>query len=290
VRISTPVRQKPKVLLLGHTGKMGVALRAALAGGYAVVGRSSGDFDASDLAQVRQLVEVERPDVVINAVAFLGIDACEREPEQAFRLNSLHPKLLAELSRQYDFLLVHFSTDAVFGDSGGAAYTEPDCPRPLNVYGLTKHGGDCFVQAIANRYYLFRLPVLFGEATRDRQFVEKMLAKCRQGSRVIHVADDIVSSPTYSRDAAEAIAEVLAATPARGLYHLANQGQASLFELMKEVVANLAWEVEIKRASYKDFPSVGIKNTCTPLKSVKIAALRPWREAVKEYCVRMKAG
>ncbi|MGD1083274.1 MAG: NAD(P)-dependent oxidoreductase [Verrucomicrobiota bacterium] len=284
------MRRKETVLLLGHTGKMGLALRTALAGEYEVIGRSSNDFDAFDPAQTRQLVESEKPDIVINAVAFLGIDACEKEPERALRLNALHPKLLAELSRREGFLLVHFSTDSVFSDTGGAALTEADCPRPLNVYGLTKHGGDCFIQAAATRYYIFRLPVLFGEATKDRQFVERMLAKCRAGCRVLRVADDIVSSPTYSRDAAEAIAGILASAPTFGVYHLANQGRASLFELMREVVDNLGLEVEVKRASHKDFPSVGIKNTRTPIQSSKIPALRPWQEAVKEYCAGIRAG
>jgi len=284
------MHRKKKVLLLGHTGKMGLALRMALAGDYEVVGRSSKDFDAFDPAQTRQLVESEKPDIVINAVAFLGIDPCEKEPERALRLNALHPKLLAELSRQQGFLLVHFSTDSVFSDTGDAACTEADCPRPLNVYGLTKYGGDCFIQAAASRFYIFRLPVLFGEAAKDRQFVEKMLAKCRAGCRVLNVSDDIVSSPTYSRDAAEAIAGILASAPSFGVYHIANRGRASLFELMSEVVKNLGWEVEVKRASHKDFPSVGIKNTCTPMQSSKIPGLRPWKEAVKEYCAGIRAG
>lgn len=276
--------------MLGHTGKMGLALHAALAGDYEVVGRNSGDFDAFDPAQVQRLIEVENPNILINTVAFQGIDACEKEPERAFHLNSLHPKQLAELSRRHDFLLVHFSTDAVFSDSDGAAYSESNCAQPLNVYGLTKYGGDCFIQAIATRYYIFRLPVLFGEASRDRQFVEKMLAKCREGCRFIAVSHDILSSPTYSRDAAEAIAKILAASPASGLYHLANEGKASLFELMQEVVNNLGLDVQVEPASYKDFPYVGRKNTCTPLRSEKVPSLRPWREAVKDYCARIKAG
>jgi dTDP-4-dehydrorhamnose reductase len=279
--------QRQRVLLLGHRGKLGLALGAALGERYTVVGRSSGDFDAFDGEQVRKLVEAERPDVVINAVAFQGIDAAEQEPGRAMQVNALHPKLLAELSRRDGFLLVHFSSDAVFGDSDGRAYVESDCPRPPNIYGLTKFGGDGFIQTIATRYYIFRMPVMFGEAVKERQFVEKMLAKCREGAREISAASDIVSSPTYSRDAAAAVAGMVGSGAASGLYHLANEGKASLYDLMKAVTEGLGLEVKVKAASYKDFPHVGIKNTCTPLRSEKIAALRPWKEAVREYCARM---
>jgi dTDP-4-dehydrorhamnose reductase len=284
------MRRKKKVLLLGHTGKMGLALGSALAAEYEVVGRNTRDFDALDPAQVRRLVAGDKPDVVINTVAHLGIDACEKEPERAFRLNTAHPKLLAELSRQDGFLLVHLSTDSVFSDTTGEAWTEADCPRPLNVYGLTKYGADCLIQAVAPRFYIFRLSVLFGEAGKNGQFVERMLAKCRAGCRVLNVADDVVSSPTYSRDAARAIAGILDSETPYGVYHLANRGRASLFELMREVVDNLGWEVEVKRASHKDFPSLGIKNTRTPIQSSKIPALRPWQEAVQEYCAGIRAA
>ena len=57
---------------------------------------------------------------------------------------------------------------------------------------------------------------------------------------------------------------------------------------MKEIIFNLGLNVKIERASYKDFSFVGIKNTCTPIKSIKIEALRPWRGAVKEYCFNIR--
>ena len=53
------------------------------------------------------------------------------------------------------------------------------------MYGVTKYGGDCFIQAIAKRYYIFRIPVLFGETIKSTQFVEKMLQKVNEGQRVL---------------------------------------------------------------------------------------------------------
>lgn len=277
-----------KILLLGHTGKMGLALQEAFKKGYALVCKNSKDFDASRFAEVRVLINEHKPDIVINTVAFLGIEPCEKEPQKAFVLNTLYPKLLAELSAKKGFLLAHFSTDAVFSDKREGFCTEEDSACPVNIYGLTKFGGDCFIQAIAKKYYIIRISVLFGEAIKNSQFVEKMLERIKQGQKVLRISDDIILSPTYSRDVALQVRKILEGNFEFGLYHVANKGKASLCELMKEIVANLDLDVQVEPASHKDFPCVGLKNTCTPIRSIKLKSLRPWKEAVREYCQRLE--
>lgn len=281
--------KKKKILLLGSTGKMGVALKNVFENDYLVICKNSRDFDAFDFNQVTNLVKETQADIVISTVAYVGIDRCEKEPEKALRLNTLYPKLLAELSNKMGFLLVHFSTDAVFADKTGKRgfYTEKACPRPLNMYGLSKHSGDCFIQAIASKYYIFRISVLFGETTKNNQFVERMLQRVREGQMVLDISSDIISSPSYSKDIARQIKEILEESPRYGLYHVANDGSASLYDLMKEIAKNMELNVRVNAASYKDFPHIGIKNTYTPIRSEKIPSLRPWQEAVKEYCMNL---
>jgi len=278
-----------RVLLLGHTGKMGIAMYDAFKDGYTVIGKNSKDFDAHDFNQVRDLIKENKPHIVINTVAFLGIDSCEKEPEEAYRINTLYPKFLAELSNEMGFLLIHFSTDAVFNDEKRTFYTEKDMPQPLNLYGLTKYGGDCFVMAIAKTFYLLRISVLFGESLNNTQFVEKMLEKIREGRSNLKISDDVVLSPTYSRDVARDARRIIESSYPFDLYHIANKGKASLCDLIREIVKNLGLDVKVEKASYKDFPFCGIKNTYTPIESEKIDTLRPWKEAVKEYCSKIKS-
>lgn len=273
-----------KILLLGATGKMGLSLGSVLDGAYNVVGKNSKDFDAANLREVESLIEDTRPDIVINTVAFLGIDPCEVQPNRALQMNTLYPKRLAELSKKMGFLLVHFSTDAVFNDQKGDFYLETDRPEPVNLYGLTKFGGDCFIQSIAQRYYIFRIPILFGKSLKANQFVEKMLDRVRQGQKVLKISSDIYSSPTYSSDVADEVRRIIESSSSFGTYHIANDGKTSLYELIKEIIGNLGLRVKIEKASFRDFPYVGVKNTNTPLRSAKIKSLRPWREAVKAYC------
>lgn len=277
----------PKILLMGCTGKMGSALREAFSIGYTVIGTSRANFDAADFSHLRKLIDEYEPDIVINTIAFMGIDACEREPEKAFRVNTLYPKYLAELANKKGFLLVHFSTDAVFNGAKQDFYLESDPALPLNMYGLSKYGGDCFVKGIAARYYIIRVSLLFGLSANSSQFVEKMLTRIRQGADVLKVADDIVLSPSYTVDLALEVKRLLENSFPHGLYHVANGGMASLFEFMTELTGRLYPGVVIEKASSNEFPSQGIKNSFTPITSEKLPPLRPWHEAAKAYCAAM---
>ncbi len=277
-----------KILVLGAAGKMGTAVRSVFFDGYTIEARSSHDFDAGDLDSVRWTVAQAKPDIVINCVAFLGIDPCEKDPVRAEQLNALYPKCLAELSNEQDFLLAHFSTDAVFDDSKNDFYNESDKPHPVNLYGKTKLQGDRYIEQIAKRYYIIRISVQFGEVAKQTQFVEKMLKRIEDGQKTLRIAGDIISSPSYSRDIARRLRTIIEDGEPFGLYHVANEGKASLYDLMKEVVRCLGLEVTIERGFSKDFPSVGAKNTNTPIRSEKIQGLRPWKDAVAEYCSNLK--
>ena len=102
------------VLLLGDRGKMGLALRRAFEDAYTVTGKNTSHFDAARPTSLEGALSEQPWDIVINTVAFMGIDACEDQPDKALRVNALFPRWLAEQSVAQGFLLVHFSTDAVF--------------------------------------------------------------------------------------------------------------------------------------------------------------------------------
>ncbi len=271
-----------KILILGNTGKMGNAIMHSFKSYYNISGKNHQDFDAINLTSVKEIVESEKPDYVINTVAFMGIDPCEMNPEKAIKINAIYPKFLAELSNEENFTLIHFSTDSVFSGQKKGFYVESDIPDPINIYGLTKYGGDCFVQSIANKYYILRLSVLFGKSESD-QFVEKMLVKLKKGEN-LKIADDVISSPTYNLDVADRLLDIISNKYPYGLYHTINFGQASLYELMCEIVKNLGVSSLVTKGSYKDFPYTGNKNLFTPLISEKLPPLRDWKDAVKEYC------
>ncbi len=275
-----------KVLLLGGTGKMGKALNSALFKEYHVTSLGSKDLDIRNEGEVREIIEIHNPDVVINTAAFLGIDPCEENPVKAFEMNMLHPMRLAKLSNEFDFLLVHFSTDAVFPDiETNDSYDEYSAPGPVNTYGMTKLGGDTMVQEISKRHYIIRISVLFGNNDKNNQFVEKMLSKVSEGASEINIADDVIGTPCYSKDVALSVKNIIENDIEYGLYHVVNDGKGSLYDLMKEISCSMkGLSVAVNRSSYKEFPAIGKKNTNTPLKSSKLKPIRHWKDAVKEYC------
>ena len=281
---------RKRALVLGHTGKMGTALCEVLPLKYEVVGVNRNDFDANDWSSVETIVRSVRPRIVFNTVAFLGIDACEEDPDSAFRLNSLFPADLSDLSNQMRFVLVHFSTDAVFDDQKQSAYVESDRPNPINLYGLSKYAGDRLVASIAKNYVILRVPILFGPSNKSQQFVEAMIGRVQRGERLLRIASDIVSSPSYSIDVATEALNIVESNAESGTYHIANQGVAPLNELITEFMTHLDSSCEIEAASYRDFQHVGRKNRYTPLTTTRRKPLRSWQAAVRAYCGRIQVN
>lgn len=276
---------KPTLLLLGHTGKLGSALQEALSASYGVTGRNSRDFDAAaGEEKLTRLLDEAKPAVIVNAVVFTGLDACESNPQQALAVNTLFPKALASYAARKDCLLVQFSSEAVFPDAAeGETFVESSSPRPINMYGFTKYGADCFVGSGAPRHYIFRLGMLFGEAIKPNQLVEKMAARILAGERELKAATDCWTTPSYTRDLARAVHNMLLAEKPFGLYHLGNSGEASVYDLIRELVKVLRRDVRVIPVSHKEFPSRTVKNLRPILASEKIAPLRPWPEALRAY-------
>lgn len=275
----------PRGLIFGGSGKLGSALTRAFAEGWELRSVASQELDVTDKAALRGLLSKERPQVVFNAKVIGGVDACEQVPGLAFRINTRFPAQLAELSEELGFTLVHFSTDAVFPDcKPGSHHTESSSARPLNSYALTKYGADCLIPAITNRAYIMRLSVLFGGCQRATQFVERMIENALAGAPLLRVAHDVVSTPSYSLDVAARIRAMLEQGTPPGLYHVANQGPASLFELVKTAVALLGLPTVVEPVPASSFPSAGRRSKYTPLASEKIAPLRPWQEALADFC------
>jgi dTDP-4-dehydrorhamnose reductase len=272
-----------KVLLFGRTGKLGTALARAF-DGWQVTGLGSRDLDVRDFAAVDRTVAAAEPEIIVNAAAFLGVDPCEKEPAAAARVNTLFPRRLARLAMARGAMLVHFSTETVFSGAKGDFYGEDDEPDPINVYGFTKFASELAIRDATPHYYVFRLPVLFGPSPRRNQLVERMIDKVRAGETTLRLADDIVTSPTYSLDAAETVRRIIEKQRPFGLYHLANTGRASLFDLMTEAIRLLRLPARVERASWRDFPSLAAKNTVTPLRQDRLPPMRPWQEALAAFC------
>lgn len=233
-----------RLLILGANGQLGRELTVALSplGEIHVATRdgrtaSGRDAHAADLTRPEQLmaaVREVRPDVVVNAAAYTAVDRAEEEPETAHRVNAEAPGVLAEEAIKAGALLVHYSTDYVFGERTGSArpWRESDPTAPLNVYGSTKLAGEEAIRASGCPHLILRTSWLY--AGHGHNFLRTMLRLAAERDE-LRIVDDQTGSPTWTRPLAAATAAVLARSPAdappaeaiaarSGTYHLAAAG------------------------------------------------------------------
>jgi dTDP-4-dehydrorhamnose reductase len=276
------------VAIFGAGGLLGRALeRACAAAGDRVHAFARADCDIARAAAVAPLLAAVRPDVVFNAAAATDVDRCEREAVYAFCANALGPRNLAIAALRLDppARLVHVSTDYVFSGEKGSPYDELDEPHPLSVYGRSKREGERAVLAASPHHIVARTAWLYGPG--GKSFVAKIPEILRANGEIAAV-DDQWSSPTLAADAAGAL-RALAERAAGGLYHVANAGRASYFE----VALAAAKALGIEPCRVRPQPSGALvrpaaRPRATPLVSLALPAegfapLRPWEEAYVEY-------
>ena len=172
-----------------------------------------------------------RPNVIINAAAYTDVAGAEKAPELAMAVNCDCVTRLAELAKQHNALLVHFSTDYVFGGAGYRPWRESDKPAPLNVYGQSKLAGEQAILTSGCRHLIIRTSWLHSP-WRDN-FLKTMLC-CAQGRDELQVVCDQNGAPTSATMLAEvtlhAIERVLAEPELGGLYHVVASGAISWFD------------------------------------------------------------
>jgi dTDP-4-dehydrorhamnose reductase len=281
-----------KALVVGSGGQLGRELVAGLGGDVAWAGDLD-QVDVTDAAAVAGLVQEVRPDVVFNATAYNKVDEAETEPGVAMAVNALAPRGLALAARAAGALVVHYSTDYVFDGSSGRPYREEDCPAPLGVYGVSKLCGELLVAASGADHLVIRTSGLIGRGGSEQKggsFVDRILARARQGQPLRVVADQTVA-PTSAVDLAAASLALVGAG-ARGLVHVVNSGSCSWHGLAMAALAEAGLDapVEAIRAAELGLPARRPVHSVLETRRyhrLGLPPLRPWREALVDCIPRL---
>lgn len=171
------------------------------------------------------------PDVIINTAAYTDVVRAEQKAELTMAVNCDGVARLAKLAKQYDALLVHFSTDYVFSGVGERPWRESDKPAPLNIYGQSKLAGERAIFASGCRHLIIRTSWLHSPWCDN--FIKTML-RLAQSREELRVVCDQVGAPTSAELLAEvttkAIAQVLEAPKLGGLYHVAASGSVCWYD------------------------------------------------------------
>lgn len=246
--------------------------------------------DITDFAETYQKVTKLNPDIIIHTAAASNVDDCEQNPEVAFRVNSLGTRNLAIASQRFDSTLIYISTDYVFDgkEVPKNGYREFDRPSPVNIYGLSKLWGEYYVQKLLNKFCIIRTSWLFGDFRKN--YITAML----DSQNEILATDEMVSSPTFTKDLAQAIKSFIThrsslITTLYGIYHLTNGGFASRYEIA-EYVAKISGipQKNIKKIKLSELNLAAQRPPCSVMENYvwKLDGhkpLRPWQDAVKEF-------
>lgn len=232
-------------------------------------------LDITNLEDIRKAVKEHNIECIINCAAWTNVDAAETAGDIVETLNATAPENLAKAMKEVDGLLVHVSTDYVFGgDPYNTPCKEDQKGTPTGVYGLTKLHGEEKIQAVGGKYIIVRTAWLYGEF--GKNFVKTMM-NLTATKPELKVVFDQCGTPTYAVDLANAIFDIVENRKYEGntgIYHFSNEGVCSWYDFAKkiaELAGNTACNIQpchsdefpspVKRPAYSVFDKTKIKQT-----------------------------
>lgn len=264
-----------------------------------VLGRPLVDLERT--GNLGEAIANARPDVVINAAAYTGVDQAEDEPDLAFRINADAAGEAASAAAAADAPIIQISTDYVFDGRAEGPYSEDAATDPLTVYGRSKLAGEQQVREANPNHLIARTAWVYSPF--GRNFVKTMFEAAQSRPELSVVADQ-VGSPTSAFDLADgllAIVETWGKEPSRGLgnvYHLAGSGETSWFGLAEAVMAERRGfglpAAEIRAIDTAEWPTRAVRPLNSVLDSGKVERdfgirLPDWRLSVAETVRRLAA-
>jgi dTDP-4-dehydrorhamnose reductase len=251
-------------------------------------------LDITKLDDVRKMVRDRDVKAIINCAAYTNVDKAESDQDFCELLNAQAPKNLAVAMKEVGGLLVHISTDYVFGgDPYNTPCKEDQKGTPTGVYGLTKLHGEQNILAMGVNYVILRTAWLYSEF--GKNFVKNMLNLTATKSQ-LKVVFDQVGTPTYAYDLAKAIYDIVEGRKYEGnsgVYHYSNEGVCSWFDFTK-MIAEYSGQTEcdIQPCHSNEFPSPVKRPAFSVLDKTKVketlgVAVPYWTESLKRCLANM---
>jgi len=279
-----------KFIILGAYGMFGSDIvRVFQEKGHTVIPFTSTQCDITSRRSLTAafLNVVEGCDAVINCAAYTKVDNCEIRPKKAFELNALALENLADVTNQFSVPLVHFSTDYVFNGKKGEPYNESDIPDPISVYGESKLEGEKILVSSKDDVTIFRVQWLYGH--HGHHFIQTIMNLAKE-KQELHIVNDQWGTPSSTADLARCLESFLTREekPDYGIYHLANQGYATWFDLAQFVVSQKKLPCRILPTSSELFKRPAPRPLNGRLNCDKFLALRceaplGWEDAVTQF-------
>ena len=283
------------VLVTGANGQLGNALRELQKranNAFHFIYTDVAELDIASLPQVKEFIEHNTIEYIVNCAAYTAVDKAESEPKQAYLINYTGVENLAKAAKEFGCRLVHISTDYVFDGKSTTPYTEEAKPNPLSVYGKSKLKGEEAIQEIQPDFVIIRTSWLYSEF--GTNFVKTML-KLMNEKEEINVISDQQGSPTYAADLAEMIMVILEDAEEsewkKGIYHFSNQGETTWYGFARKIKELARIDTcKINPIKTEEYPVQAERPRYSVLDKSKIestfhVAIPHWEEAL-ERCMK----
>lgn len=263
------------ILVTGANGQLGNEIR--------LLGNASknnyyftdvAELDITNKQAVQNFVAYNDIKIIINCAAYTAVEKAEDDSEKADLINHIAVRNLAETAKEYNAILLHVSTDYVFGGQGNLPFLEDDSVNPLGVYGKTKLAGEMAIQKSGCKALIFRTAWLYSSF--GNNFVKTMV-KLTSEKDSIKVVYDQIGSPTYAGDLARVIFKIVEEEKyleKEGIYHFTNEGVLSWYDFAIEIAKQAdntkckiypcrseEFPTKVKRPAYSVLDKAKIKKT-----------------------------
>ena len=286
-------RTRATILLTGARGQLGREHAAALPALGDVVACDRSTLDLADPAAIVDAVRRVRPQIIVNAAAYTGVDRAETERETALAINARAPGILADEARRAHATLIHYSTDYVFDGRQTAPYDESAPTHPINAYGESKLAGEQAISASGASAITLRTSWVYGRHGQNFLVTMQNLAARRSHLRVVA---DQTGVPNWSRSVARATSRMIREAGEHladraGLYHLSAAGSTTWYGFARAILEGCG--VEITPIASVDYPTPARRPAYGVLDATRFArtfgfALPDWQTLLQE-CLRADA-
>ena len=263
-----------KGLVTGFGGQLGYdVIRLLEQQGVECKGVDVGDFDLTDGAAVKAYVTDYGPDVIVHCAAYTAVDKAESEPEICARVNGVGTINIVRAALSVGAKVVYISTDYVLSGDGDQPFETNEPYNPRNVYGLSKVQGEMAVRSLMTRFFILRTSWVFGR--NGKNFVRTMLRLGTEHPQVRVVCDQ-VGSPTYTRDLARVICDLIP-TEKYGIYHVRNEGYISWAEFAEKIMRKAGLPCQVVPVLTSEYPTAARRplNSRLSAQSLKDAGIHP---------------
>ena len=290
-----------RIVVTGREGQVARALRERGAVfGHEIICVGRPDFDLSgDRARIERALSAARPEAIVSAAAYTGVDKAEEERDLAFAINAVAPGVIANAARALGVPLVHLSTDYVFDGRSPAPYSECDPTGPLGVYGASKLAGETAVLNAHDDVAILRTAWVYSPF--GSNFVKTML-RLATGCDDVRVVCDQIGNPTSAMDIADGLLVILSnlaknvGTEQRGVFHMSGGGEASWAGFADAIFAASAAaggpRAQVTAVSSEDYPTIVVRPAnsrldCRKLEAVHGVRLPDWRASLPRIVDRL---